>query len=284
MKVLIVFNMGKTGAATQSRKIAQFLKAAGITPCIFGENTLFVEKVGAEVVDSPEGCDYIITVGGDGTILRWGKVAAEYGIPLLGVNFGRLGFMATVEAEDIWKIPDILNSNHPVTPRMMLDCKLIRDGEVIFSEQVLNDVTISRSSRSRLPEYMIYCGDSEVTRVRADGIILSTPTGSTAYSLSAGGPIISPDMECIEFTALCPHTLFNRTMIFSAKQKVTARVCHYGDSTATISADGGAAVPFLEGDVLQLTRYEKDLLLIETGEGFYGVIHNKLLTPIKDGE
>ena len=281
MKALIIFNLSKTGAATLSAEIAKILKAAGITPCIFGENIIYAEKVGAEIVESPSICNYIITVGGDGTILRWGKVAADYGIPLLGVNLGRLGFMASVEREEIGKIPELLEGEHHISRRMMLNVELIRDGKSVFSERALNDVTVSRSSRSKLPEFVVSCGDCEVSRVRADGIILSTPTGSTAYSLSAGGPILSPDLECVEFTALCPHTLFNRPMIFSDKQTITARVFQYDNSKATFSVDGGKAIPIEESDVLKLTRCPKDLLLIEAGEGFFGAIHNKLLTPLK---
>lgn len=281
MRALIIFNLSKTGAATLSAEIAKILKAAGITPCVFGENIIYAEKVGAEIVESPSICNYIITVGGDGTILRWGKVAADYDIPLLGVNLGRLGFMASVEREEIGRIPELLEGVHHISRRMMLNVELIRDGKSVFSERALNDVTVSRSSRSKLPEFVVSCGESEVSRVRADGIILSTPTGSTAYSLSAGGPILSPDLECVEFTALCPHTLFNRPMIFSDKQTITARVFQYDNSKATFSVDGGKAIPIEENDVLKLTRCPKDLLLIEAGEGFFGAIHNKLLTPLK---
>lgn len=281
MRALIIFNLSKTGAATLSAEIAKILKAAGITPCVFGENIIYAEKVGAEIVESPSICSYIITVGGDGTILRWGKVAADFDIPLLGVNLGRLGFMASVEREEIGKIPELLEGEHHISRRMLLNAELIRDGKSVFSERALNDVTVSRSSRSKLPEFVVSCGDCEVSRVRADGIILSTPTGSTAYSLSAGGPILSPDLECVEFTALCPHTLFNRPMIFSDKQAITARVFQYDNSKATFSVDGGKAIPIEENDVLMLTRCPKDLLLIEAGEGFFGAIHNKLLTPLK---
>ncbi|MBP1562189.1 MAG: NAD(+)/NADH kinase [Oscillospiraceae bacterium] len=281
MRALIIFNLSKTGAATLSAEIAKILKSAGITPCVFGENIIYAEKVGAEIVESPSICNFIITVGGDGTILRWGKVAADYDIPLLGVNLGRLGFMASVEREEIGKIPELLSGEHHISRRMMLNVELIRDGKSVFSQRALNDVTVSRSSRSKLPEFVVSCGESEVSRVRADGIILSTPTGSTAYSLSAGGPILSPDLECVEFTALCPHTLFNRPMIFSDKQTISARVFQYDNSKATFSVDGGKAIPIEENDVLKLTRCPKDLLLIEAGEGFFGAIHNKLLTPLK---
>lgn len=281
MKALIIFNLSKSGAAALSAKIADILRGAGITPCVFGENAVYAEKVGAEIVDSPAACNYIITVGGDGTILRWGKVAADYDIPLLGVNLGRLGFMASVETEEIGKIPELLSGEHHISRRMMLNVELVRDGKTVLCERALNDVTASRSSRSKLPEFVVSCGETEVSRVRADGIILSTPTGSTAYSLSAGGPILSPELECVEFTALCPHTLFNRPMIFSDKQTIYARVFNYHNSKATFSVDGGKAIPFNENDVLKLTRCPKNLLLIEAGEGFFGAIHNKLLTPLK---
>lgn len=281
MKALIIFNLSKSGAAALSAKIADILRGAGIMPCVFGENAIYAEKVGAEIVGSPAACNYIITVGGDGTILRWGKVAADYDIPLLGVNLGRLGFMASVETEEIGKIPELLSGEHHISRRMMLNVELVRDGKTVLCERALNDVTASRSSRSKLPEFVVSCGETEVSRVRADGIILSTPTGSTAYSLSAGGPILSPELECVEFTALCPHTLFNRPMIFSDKQTIYARVFNYHNSKATFSVDGGKAIPFNENDVLKLTRCPKNLLLIEAGEGFFGAIHNKLLTPLK---
>lgn len=274
-KVLIGCNNSKSGSAELASEIASLLEKSGFVPC-------FIENGGGRnTVTSPRGCDFVVTVGGDGTILKWGKTAAEYDIPLLGVNMGRLGFMATVEPSDIGRIPDILSGELNISERMMLDCGVFREDRRIFSESILNDVILSRSSLSKLPEFVVFCGDSEVSRVRADGVILSTPTGSTAYSLSAGGPIIAPDLSCIELTALCPHTLFNRPMIFSDKQVIIVKVNHYCNSRTSVMADGGKAVPFMDGDVLRLTRSAKTLKLIEAGEGFYGSIHNKLMTPIK---
>ena len=152
MKALIIFNLCKTGAATLSAKIADILRGAGITPCVFGENIIYAEKVGAEIVSSPASCSYIITVGGDGTILRWGKVAADYDIPLLGVNLGRLGFMASVETEEIGKIPELLSGEHHISRRMMLNVELIRDGETAkrrhsFEKQPLKAAGICRELR-----------------------------------------------------------------------------------------------------------------------------------------
>lgn len=280
-RVLIGYNSGKDGSAELSARISALLRENGLVPCVYGHNSVYAAKINAEIVESPGICSFIVTVGGDGTIIRWGKIAAEHDLPLLGVNMGRLGFMATLEPDEIGRIPGLLSGELTVSSRMLLDCKVRRGDKVIFSESVVNDVIVSRSSVSKLPEYVISVGTAEVSRVRADGVILSTPTGSTAYSLSAGGPILAPDIDCIEFTALCPHTLFNRPMIFSANQPVTVNVCHYQNSRATFSVDGGKGIPFLDGDVLQLTRSQRSLGIIETGAGFYGAIHNKLIQPIK---
>lgn len=281
-RVLIGFNTSKYGAVVElSEKIAELLRERGMEPCVYGRNSMFAENLGAQIVESPGICDFIVTVGGDGTILKWGKLAAEFDLPLLGVNMGRVGFMATLEPPEIGRIPELFSGNAPVSRRMLLECKVRRDDKVIFSETVINDVIVSRSSQSKLPEFVVSCGSAEVSRIRADGVILGTPTGSTAYSLSAGGPILSPDLECIEFTALCPHTLFNRPMIFSGKQPVIVKVCHYQNSRSTFSVDGGKGIPFLNGDALQLTRSRYGLSIIEAGDGFYGAIHNKLITPMK---
>lgn len=281
MRVLIGCNVQKDGSVELAAEISALLTESGFTTCAYAQGAGYAEKIGAEDVETPEVCDLAVTVGGDGTILKWGKIAAKYDIPLLGVNMGRLGFMATLEPHEIDRIPGLLNGELRLSRRILLECKVFRGEREIFSEYVLNDVIVSRSSVSKLPEFVVNCGDAEVSRVRADGIIFSTPTGSTAYSLSAGGPILSPDLECMEFTALCPHTLFNRPMIFSDKQILTARVNHYQSSRATFSVDGGKGIPLLEGDALQIMRSRLSLGLIETGSGFYGAIHNKLMAPFK---
>lgn len=281
MRVLIGCNIRKEGSAELAAELVALLKKNGFVPCVYGRDSEYADRIGADIVESPKICGFIITVGGDGTILKWGKTAAEFDIPLLGVNMGRLGFMATIEPQEIGVIPELLKSDYTVSRRILLECKVFREECEIFSERVLNDVILSRSSVSKLPEYVVNCGEAEVSRVRADGIVFSTPTGSTAYSLSAGGPILAPDLECIELTALCPHTLFNRPMLFSDKQIITARANHYQNSKATFSVDGGSGIPFLEGDILQIMLSRQALSLIETGSGFYGAIRNKLMTPFK---
>lgn len=275
-KVLIGYNGASARASAAARDINALLRAEGFE-CV---------TCGGDEPQALEGCTCAVTVGGDGTIIRWGKAAAQRGVPVLGVNMGRLGFMATLERSELSRIPGLLTERGRLSRRMLMDCEVLRGGEVVMSRLVLNDAVFSRGSASKLPEFSVFCRsgenpEKEVSRLRADGVILSTPTGSTAYSLSAGGPIIAPDLECIEFTALCPHSLFNRPMILSAQQTVNVRCRFYQGSSVTVSFDGENAAPFLEGDELRLRKSAFTLDLIEAGEGFFGAVHNKLMTPLK---
>ncbi len=272
--VIITYNRQDSTSAEIAEKIRSDLSALGMQ-CILPE--------------SPERAAYssglrhicMITVGGDGTILRWGKHAARHSIPLLGVNTGRLGFMATLEPCDIHRIADIITGDFSTSSRMIMDVEIQRTDGSRESWEALNDVVAERDRSSKLPEFDISCGSSVVSRICADGMIFSTPTGSTAYALSAGGAIIAPDMECIECTPLCPHTLFSRPMIFSVSNEITLSCSAYHGGVVTISVDSERGIPFSDGDVLKLTRSRHTLRLIEAGEGFFGAVRNKLMTPLK---
>lgn len=278
-KVLIGCNEKDSASLKIAGDICGILRGAGLVPCslgISGSALCQTERAG-----SVEECFCAITVGGDGTILHYGHIAAKSGIPLLGVNTGRLGFMATLEPYEIDKIPEIILGDFKVGRRMTMRAEIeYADGRRAVSE-ALNDVVVSRMSTSKLPEFCVSCGGTEVSRFRADGTIFSTPMGSTAYSLSAGGPIIAPNMQCIEFTALCPHTLFSRPMIFSADDIVTLTCEEYQNSRVSVSIDGRFGIEFGTGDILRLCRGEAELNVIETGEGFFGAVHEKLMQPLK---
>lgn len=284
-KVLLGCNSADSKSVALCEEICALLTAAGMTPCSCGEDGDLSEVMNTLLIDDISECSYAVTVGGDGTIIKWGKLAAQHALPLLGVNMGRLGFMATLEPHEISRIPEILRSHTRSSRRMLMECSIIRDGREIVKKQALNDVVISRDSDSKLPEFSILCEKddivTEVSKLRADGVILSTPTGSTAYSLSAGGPILAPELECIEFTALCPHTLFNRPMVFSAQQRVCVTLKDYHNSRVSVSIDGFGGIPFAQGDELWLCKSRYTLELIEAGEGFYGAVNNKLMTPLK---
>lgn len=271
-RVMLSYNAMDGAACLLAEEVSELLLQRGIG-C-----TEYSEQSGAEQF---RGCICMITIGGDGTILHWGKLAARHGLPLLGVNRGRLGFMATLEPADIARIPDIIMGDFATSRRMIMNVVLQRKDGSTESRLALNDVVAERDRSSKLPEFHVFCGESEVSRLQADGIIFSTPTGSTAYALSAGGSIIAPDMECIEFTPLCPHTLFSRPMIFSAEKEITLRFDAYHSAMVTVSVDAERGIKFSEGDVLRLSRSELCLEIIEAGEGFFGAVRDKLMTPMK---
>lgn len=280
--VMIGYNRRDPKSVRIAEEICAELTASGFAPLSLKYDDGGTGGLkGAKSSESGEGCVCMITVGGDGSIISHGKLAAVWGIPLMGVNTGRLGFMANLEPGDIKRIPEIITGNFRVSRRMMMSVDVSYANVGKLHQNCLNDVVVSRDSKSKLPEFCVYCGETEVSRLRADGVIFSTPTGSTAYSLSAGGPIIDPALHCIEYTALCPHSLFSRPMIFSAEREVTLRVNSYQDSRVTINFDGDSGYPFDEGDVLTLHIGSPDLMLIETGEGFFGSVNRKLMQPLR---
>ncbi len=281
-KVMISYNRRDVKSVSIAEEICAELRSAGFVPYSLKYDDGQTGGLrGAESAESGEGSACMITVGGDGSIISHGKLAARWGIPLLGVNTGRLGFMANLEPAEIKRIPDILRSEFRISRRMIMEASITYANGDSMKQNTLNDVVVSRDSKSKLPEFCVYCGDTEVSRLRADGAIFSTPTGSTAYSLSAGGPIIDPALHCIEYTALCPHSLFSRPMIFSAEKEVTLRVKSYQNSRVSVSFDGDSGYPFDEGDVLTLRMGGPDLQLIEIGEGFFGSVNRKLMKPLR---
>lgn len=234
-----------------------------------------------EAEDNAKNCDIFLTIGGDGTILRWGKKAAMYGKALLGINTGRLGFMATLEKDSLSKIGALSDCSYKISTRMMLDASVNSEkGTSKFN--ALNDVVLFKGTTSKLPEYIVMSGSAEVERVRADGLIISTPTGSTAYSLSAGGPIIDPKLSCFEVTALSPHTLFNRPMILSVDEPLKAGYIAYENSVVYASVDGGAPIEIFPNDTICISKSQLSLKLIDIdGVSFYSSVHNKLMKPLK---
>ena len=223
-------------------------------------------------------CDMFMTIGGDGTILKWGQKAAACNKPLLGINTGRLGFMTSIESDELDTLERLKMGNYTISRRMLLDIEY--EGKGNFS--AINDVVFNKCRYSKLPEFIVSVEEYEVTKIRADGIIFSTPAGSTAYSLSAGGPIISPDAQCIEFTPLCAHSLFGRPMIFSSDSEITVRFSAYENSGVSLSIDGNDDMDFNEGETIKIRQSKQELSLIDiNGSSFYKAVHNKLMRPLK---
>ena len=287
MKVFVCANLLKEKTAEVFPSVIAALRKNGITPLAESKykdicRSLSISGITfAEAEENAKNCDVFLTIGGDGTILRWGKRAARHDKPLLGVNTGRLGFMATLEKDDLSKLSAISSGSYEISPRMLLNVTLSA-GNKTERYTALNDVVLFKGVRSKLPEYIVSSGNTELTGVRADGLIISTPTGSTAYSLSAGGPIIDPCLSCIELTALSPHTLFSRPMIFSADIPLKASYIAYENSSVFLSVDGNESIELFPDDHVIIEKSQLTLKLIDIdGGSFYSSVHNKLMRPLK---
>lgn len=247
-------------------------KFSGLTGVTFDDEEVCAEK-----------CDIIIAVGGDGTILSASNLACLCNKKLLGINCGRLGFMANLEYNELELLDNLLNGNFSTEKRMMLDVVVNRkDGKESYT--VLNDVVISKPSKSKIADFSVIKNGIPVSHIRADGVIFSTPTGATAYSLSAGGPIIEPDMECFEFTPICPHTLLSRTIIFSKNTKLTVGFSLSGSSNDlfNIFADGTELDSITSDDSVEISLSDRYIELIDIkGGSFFNSVTNKLMKPLK---
>lgn len=235
-----------------------------------------------EEADLIRDCDIVVAIGGDGTIIRCAGLAAVCSKPVVGINCGRLGFMASLEHSELDRLTLLKEGQFSKSKRMMLKAFVYKKDELKGTFHALNDIVISKCSDSKIADFEVSKGGSIISSLRADGIIFSTPTGATAYSMSAGGPIIEPDLECIEFTQICPHSLFARSMIFSAESELTIR-CHANkDAKAVINVDGENVFNIGVGDKVIITRSEYSIELIDLiGDSFFNSVNTKLMQPLK---
>ena len=231
----------------------------------------------AEREDLARQSDLAVVLGGDGTLLAMAKAIAESGhdIPILAVNFGSLGFLTEITRPELYQsLEAVIAGRASYDLRMMLRGVAARAKE---SHMALNDVVFSRTALSRMIELSVSVGDQFVTAVKADGLIVATPTGSTAYNLAAGGPIVHPAMDALVLTPIAPHTLTNRPIVIPAERevRVTSTSSNAGDVHVTM--DGQTGFPVQEGDELTITRAEKPLRLVRsTTRSYFEVLRQKL--------
>ena len=260
------------------------LTGNGITPVMSDavrgiyddERVTYIGTVAGD--ELPDDCDMIMTVGGDGTMLKWGKRATFAFRPLIGVNTGRLGFMTSLDADELDRLSALADGSYTLSRRMLLSASV---GQREWC--AINDVVLFKDVNSKLPEFTVKINGNTITKIRADGLIFSTPTGSTAYALSAGGPIIEPTVECIQMIPLCAHTLLNRPMIFSGNDIVTVSYAAYEGSRVNISADGSEGYEFAAETELTVQKLKDAALQIVEigGRSFYSSVREKLMTPLK---
>lgn len=280
LKIAIVPNLTKAGAKDCARKAIEVVLQNGGMPLLLlkdrdafvREGVLFYETIDQLIA----ACDVVVTVGGDGTIIRVAKYAAAAGKPLLGINLGRIGFVAGLEPQELTELSRLFDGDYTCESRMMLKATVIQhDLERVY--YALNDVTVSRGSLSRIIDLSVSLNEEEICDYRADGLLFSTPTGSTAYSLSAGGPVIQPHMRCILLTPVCPHSLFSRSVLFCDQSVLTVRAEDQDNAEVYLTVDGQESIKISSGDRIKIEKAEIETKLIRLHDkSFYRVLSEKL--------
>lgn len=220
--------------------------------------------------------DAIICFGGDGTILHMAKTATRHGIPILGVNIGTMGFMAELESSELNMLSRLANDDFALDERMMLDVVVHRDRDIIFHDICLNDAVITKGAVARIVHLAVNCDGVQAMECGGDGIIVATPTGSTAYSLSAGGPIVEPEANAIVVTPICAHDVASRGFVASEKRVITVGLTKNARRNAFLSVDGGKALRMNMGDVATIRKSNLSTKLIRLKDrSFYDVVNMK---------
>jgi NAD+ kinase len=287
-KVGIVAKARLQRAATHLEQIASWLEARRIAPVCDPDTALLAESAGAtgryEVVERdalPQHVDMIVVLGGDGTLLGTaGLIAqAKSDIPILGVNFGSLGFLTEVTLPELFSSLDTaVNGTAQIEERMMLSVVVDAGTRRLIDRIVLNDVVVTQGALSRIIELSVSVDGEFMMRVKADGLIIASPTGTTAYNLSAGGPIVHPQVEGLTITPIAPHTLTNRPVIVPGSSEIRIQPLMHGDHLETFATfDGQALLPLKNDHVVCVRRAAKPLRLIRaSARGYFQVLREKL--------
>lgn len=239
--------------------------------------TLLGEEDGVQKTQIAGNADVLLVLGGDGTILNAARLAGERSIPILGVNMGGLGFLTEVRLENLYpSLERVFANDFVLDERLMLKTHVRRHGETVAQGVVLNDVVISKGTLARMIELKIAIQGQFVTNLRGDGLIISTPTGSTAYSLSAGGPIINPAVQSLILTPICPHTLTHRPLIVPGNVEIEVSLTSKDDG-AMATLDGQVGIPMTQGDTARIQVSDHRTRLIRFPEShYYDVLREKL--------
>ena len=218
----------------------------------------------------------VVCFGGDGTILHMAKSATRQGVPILGINIGTMGFMAELESSELPLLAKLAEDNYTLDRRMMLDVTVHRGRDIIFHDIGLNDAVITKGAIARVINLSVRCDGVEAMECSGDGLIVATPTGSTAYSLSAGGPIVEPEAQNILITPICPHDMLSRCIVASQNRVITVNAALNPHKNAYLSVDGGRAQKLSMGDIITVKRSNLTTRLIRLKDrSFYDVVNAK---------
>jgi NAD+ kinase len=260
-------------------ELIEWLVAQGLEPLVeahLARHLLYPN--GMDITRFPELADMVVVLGGDGTLISAARLIDGREIPILGVNLGSLGFLTEITLDELYPILSAcIQGDFRISERMMLDCSVDRAGEEIARHQVLNDVVINKGALARIVDLETKVDSHHLTTFKADGLIICTPTGSTGYSLSAGGPIIHPTMSCLVITPICPHTLTNRPIVVADESLISVTVKSLADEDIYLTLDGQVGVEIRSGDLIQVRRARHcSRLVASKSKDFFEVLRTKL--------
>jgi NAD+ kinase len=264
-------------AVTLVPKLLEWLHGRGISARVDETTAFYGGGAGIPRAEVPEGCDLVIVLGGDGTLLSAVRAIGRREIPLFPVNLGGLGFLTAITVDELFpELERALRGEHRVAKRKLLNSEVVRDGNVIATFDALNDAVLTKADIARMIDLDVYVDDQLVCAYKADGLIICTPTGSTAYSLSAGGPIIFPSVPTICLTPICPHMLTNRPVLVPETSRI--RVISRGpDESVYLTIDGQVGTPIRERDTLVCHSTQYALHLVRPPrQMFFDVLRQKL--------
>ena len=281
-KIILTPNPYRDKEFNTVREAAEILKKAGMEPkiCLPFEvdrsfqlpRDLRLHRLDRELPGSAG----VVCFGGDGTILHMAKAATRHGVPILGVNIGTMGFMAELESTELHMLARLADNDYTLDKRMMLDVTVHRDRDIIFHDIGLNDAVITKGAIARVVHMCVKCDGVVAMECSGDGVIIATPTGSTAYSLSAGGPIVEPEAQNMLITPICPHDMLSRCIVASQNRVVTVELIKNPNRNAYVSVDGGKAQRLNIGDVATIRRSNLVTKLIRLKDrSFYDVVSTK---------
>lgn len=269
----VVANSDKESVQTKLNEIVTYLKAKGKS-CGYVKGYVKREDV-------PENTQCVLVLGGDGTMLQVSRELREIDAAIIGINFGKLGFLAEVEKDDICQVLDrLIEDRFDIEERMMLEGKVVRDGKVVAKDIALNDIVLNRSGFLRIMDFTVYVNEMRLKDYRADGMIISTPTGSTAYSMSAGGPIVKPSANLTVLTPICPHTLNTRSIVLEGEDIIEIEVRQSKkvvEETRSVYFDGDRSVKLENGDKVIITKSKLCTKVIKlSSKSFLEVLGRKM--------
>lgn len=269
-KVLVVVNTKKEKSTSLAKEVSAYLEEKGYEPCLFHFD-------GFSRKNPVKGCEFVITLGGDGTVLFAARCCSKYGIPVFPVNLGEFGFIAGVQPEK-WKkcLDSYLAGKAPVAERSLVKAEVIRDGKSVANCIGLNDIVVAAKESVSTISMEVYYNQQRLTQLKSDGVIFSTPTGSTGYSCSAGGPIIDPDLDAFIFTPINAFSLSARPIVLNPEGEISVRVQESRTKEIVLSADGQSVYKLLAGDEVKVVRSENKVSLVYcTTENFYKALLSK---------